>query len=95
MIDTIVLLLSSDAYTITEPEQFIPAAHWALNKKSRDSLGIISRQIQLPKNYALEPINLVLLFPNEQIFRAALIPYSKLNVRFPSSCLATILMNYA
>jgi len=45
MIDTIVLLLSSDAYTITAPEQFIPAAHWtALNKKSRDSLGVISRQ---------------------------------------------------
>lgn len=43
MIDTVVLLLSSDTYTITNPERFIPSARWALNT-SRGSHGIVSKQ---------------------------------------------------
>ena len=43
MIDTVVLLLNSDTYIITNPERFIPSARWAL-ETSRGRHGIISKQ---------------------------------------------------
>lgn len=44
MIDTIVLALSKDMFTISEPDKFVPSARWALNENGRFFLGIQSKQ---------------------------------------------------
>lgn len=44
MIDTVVLTLSKDMFTISEPDKFIPSARWALNVNGRFLLGIQSKQ---------------------------------------------------
>lgn len=43
MIDTIVLLLDQDAYTITEPDKFEPSARWLLNN-STTIKGLTAKQ---------------------------------------------------
>lgn len=44
MIDTVVLTLNKDMFTISEPDKFIPSARWALNENGRFLLGIRSKQ---------------------------------------------------
>ncbi|GMU18829.1 MAG: hypothetical protein AMXMBFR12_00210 [Candidatus Babeliales bacterium] len=44
MIDTVVLLLSSDMYKITDPDKFVPSARWITNNRSSAVHGIQSKQ---------------------------------------------------
>lgn len=44
MIDTVVLLLSSDMYKITDPDKFVPSARWITNSRSSAVHGIQSKQ---------------------------------------------------
>ncbi len=53
MIDTIVLTLTPDMFSITKPEQFEPSAHWALNEKQSIPVGLRSKQNPTKKELAL------------------------------------------
>lgn len=44
MIDTVVLLLSSDMYKITDPDKFVPSARWITNNRSSAIHGMQSKQ---------------------------------------------------
>ncbi len=44
MIDTVILTLSKDMYTISNPDLFIPSARWVLEASSSATLGITSKQ---------------------------------------------------
>ena len=44
MIDTVVLLLSSDMYKITDPDKFVPSARWITNSSTSAVHGIQSKQ---------------------------------------------------
>lgn len=44
MIDTIVLLLKQNSFTITEPNKFSPSASWILNSPEKSFNGITSKQ---------------------------------------------------
>ncbi len=53
MIDTIVLTLTPDMFSITKPEQFEPSTHWALNEKQSTPMGLKSKQNPTRKEIAL------------------------------------------
>ncbi|HLC06880.1 MAG TPA: hypothetical protein VJJ26_01705 [Candidatus Babeliales bacterium] len=53
MIDTIVLTLPQESFTITNPDAFTPSAQWALNNKTYALRGIISKQNPTKKELAL------------------------------------------
>ena len=44
MIDTVVLILGSDIFSITNPDAFIPSAYWALPNAARAQPGTQSKQ---------------------------------------------------
>ena len=44
MIDTVVLLLPSDSFTISNPDKFVPTARWITNKSFSAVHGMQSKQ---------------------------------------------------
>ncbi|MFZ5953965.1 MAG: hypothetical protein ACOYT8_02565 [Candidatus Dependentiae bacterium] len=53
MIDTVVILLRKDQFTLTDPELFSPSAQWVLQPYTNQSHGIQSKQNPTKREFAL------------------------------------------
>lgn len=71
MIDTVVLLLSSDTFTITNPDKFVPNARWITNTSFSAVHGMQSKQNPTKKELATgiyKPrLTLFYSFPHKQV----------------------------
>lgn len=71
MIDTVVLLLSSDAFTITNADKFVPSARWITNTSFSAVHGMQSKQNPTKKELAAgiyKPrLTLFYSFPHKQV----------------------------